>query len=54
MGRTTKICAIEARSGSGAYQYFGYEDGVAVYQSTKLWRHRADCARAAKAWERKV
>jgi hypothetical protein len=51
--RTTKVMRCEARPGSEAFQYFGYEDGVAVYQSTKLWRRRADCARAAKQWERK-
>jgi hypothetical protein len=54
MTRTTKVSRCEARPGSAAWQYFGYENGVAVYQSSKLWRHKADCARAAKAWERKA
>ena len=53
MTRTTKVQRVESRPGSEAFQYVGYIDGVAAHVSSKLWRHRADCARAAKQWEHK-
>jgi hypothetical protein len=48
--RTYKITTAMAGANSSAYQFFGYEDGKAVYQSRKLWRHKSDCERAAKRW----
>jgi len=54
MTRTTKVHKTVTSTGSPAFQYFGYQDGVAVHQSTKLWRYRADAARAARRWEKGV
>lgn len=52
MTRSVKVSKTYTPTGSPAFQYFGFENGVAVYQSTKLWRYRADCNRAAKRWEK--
>jgi len=49
MNRTYKVMTAQA-SQSLAWQFIGFENGKAVYQSRKLWRHQADCARAAKRW----
>lgn len=49
MNRTYKVTTAQA-SQSLAWQFFGYVDGKAVYQSRKLWRHKSDCERAAMRW----
>jgi hypothetical protein len=51
--REYKITTAQAGAASLAFQFFGYENGTAIYQSRKLWRNRADCERAAKKWARK-
>jgi hypothetical protein len=52
--RTTKVVSQAIPSGGTGYGYFGYIDGVAVYQSSKIWRYKSDAARAAKAWRNKI
>ena len=47
--RDFKIIMIPMH-GQKTYTYHGYDNGVCIFNSSKHWRHKGDCTRAAKAW----